>query len=131
MDHALWPAPQVAAVGVELPVLGAEGVVYGGALEYALLHPAPLPHLVVPHLHHHAEALDEEDAAEYGQHELLVDDDGAHGDDAPDGQRARVAHEYLGRVGVVPQEADERADEGAHEHHQLLAAGDVCRPCRR
>ena len=35
------------------------------------------------------------------------------------------SHEDLRRVGVVPKETYERADERAHEHHKLLGAGDV------
>ncbi len=44
---------------------------------------------------------------------------------APERQRARVAHEDLGRIAVEPEEADGRADEGAAEHRQLARALDV------
>ena len=95
------------------------------ALEDALLDAPALAQLVVVNLHHHAEALYEEDTAEDRQHQLLVDDDGTHGDDTADGQRTRVAHEHLGRVGVVPEKTDERSDEGAEEYHQFLRTRDI------
>ena len=95
------------------------------ALEDALLHATALAELKVVDLQNDAEALDEEDAAEDGEHQLFVDYYCRHGDDAADGQRACVAHEHLGRIGVVPQEAYERADEGTHEHHKLLRLRDV------
>ncbi len=112
--------PQVLALRVQLAVLCAEVVVDRRALKDALLDAPALAQLVVVNLHHHAEALYEEDTAEDRQHQLLVDDDGTHGDDTADGQRTRVAHEHLGRVGVVPEETDERSDEGAEEYHQFL-----------
>ena len=34
-----------------------------------------------------------------------MDDNGVYGNDAADGQTACIAHEYLCRVGVVPEEA--------------------------
>ena len=54
-----------------------------------------------------------------------MDDDGAHTNDTADGERSRVAHEHLRGVGVVPQEADERAHHGADEDDQFLRARDV------
>ena len=56
------------------------------ALEDALLDALALTQLVVINLHHYAEAFYEEDTAEDRQHQLLVDDDGTHGDDTADGQ---------------------------------------------
>lgn len=91
---------------IQLIALCAEVVVDRCALEDTLLHTSPLSYLVIVNLHHHAEAFYEENTAEDRQHQLLVDDDGAC-DDTADGQRTRIAHEYLGRVGVVPEETDE------------------------
>ena len=54
-----------------------------------------------------------------------MDDDGADGYDAADGQRACVTHEHLGGICVVPQEAYQRTYEGAHEDYQFLAVGNI------
>ena len=54
-----------------------------------------------------------------------MNDDGQNGDDAADGQRARVAHENLGGIGVIPQETDERTDHSADVNHEFLRARDV------
>ena len=45
---------------------------------------------------------------------------GSYRYDAADGERTGIAHEYLCRIGVIPQEAYETSDEGAEEYHQLL-----------
>ena len=50
-------------------------------------------------------------------------DDGRHRYDAAYGQTARVAHEDLGREGVVPQISYQGSDESRQKHHHLLAAG--------
>ena len=80
--------------------------------------------LEVEDLQHDRQRLDEEDAAEDGYQQFFADDDGEDGDDAAEGQAARVAHEDLRGIGVVPQEADRGADKGRGEDHQLLGAGD-------
>ena len=125
MYHPFGLAYEIFALGVELARLRAEVVVYGGALEYALLHAPTLAQSVPVYLHYHAQALNEEYAAEYGQHEFLVYDYCRDGYYASYRERTRVAHEHLGRVGVIPQETYERAHEGAHEHHEFLRARDV------
>ena len=49
-----------------------------------------------------------------------MDDNGVYGNDAADGQTACIAHEYLCRVGVVPEEADKCTDESADKDYQLF-----------
>ena len=103
------------AAGIHLLYLcnrGTEVIMDGGALEEALLHPFLFASLVVEALDDDREALYEEDAAEDGDEQLLADDDGAHGNDATDGEATRVAHEDLCGEGVVPEEADEGTYEG-------------------
>ena len=117
--------PQILAVWIQLAVLCTEVVVDRRALKDALLDASALTQLVVIYLHHHAEALYEEDSAEDRQHQLLVDDDGAHGDDTADGERTGIAHEHLRRVGIVPEEADEGSDKGTEEYHKLLGAWNI------
>ena len=118
--HTAGFLEHIGAVGLEILVLGAEMVMYRGALEDALFAPVFLSTFVIPHLQYHAETLDEEDAAQEWQQQFFMDDDGTHSDDAADGERPRVAHEYLRRVGVVPEETDECSDEGAHKDHKFL-----------
>ena len=48
-----------------------------------------------------------------------------HAERAAERQRADVAHEDRGRVGVEPEEADAGADHRAAEDRQLAGAGDV------
>ena len=57
-------------------------------------------------LYKYADAFHEENSAEQGQEEFLTDEHGAYSYDSPDGEAAGVAHEYLGRVGIVPEESD-------------------------
>ena len=79
----------------------------------------------VADLHHHREAFDQKDAAQQRQQQLLADAEGEDGDDAADRQRAGVAHEDLRREGVVPKEADQRADQRRGEDDQFAAVRDV------
>ena len=125
MHHGVRALDDIAAVGVELTVLCAEIVVDRCAAEDALLHAMAFAHLVVPHLQDDAEAFHKEDTAKDGQQQFLVDDDGTHGDDAADGERAGITHEDLGGIGVVPEETDEGSHKGAHEHHQFLRVGNI------
>ena len=99
-------------------------VVDGRALEEALFPSVPLARLVVDALQDDRQVLHQEHAAEDGDEQFLVDDDGKDGDDAADGQAARVAHEHLRRIGIVPQEAYQCADEGTDEDDQFLRPGD-------
>ena len=54
-----------------------------------------------------------------------MNNDGVYGNDAADGQAACIAHEYLCRVSVVPEEAYHGADEGADEDYQFFRARDI------
>ena len=85
-------------------------VVQRGHLEDALF-----AELVAADLEHDGERFEDEDAADEGEQQLLADDDGDGADGAAEGQRADVAHEDFGGVGVVPEEADGRADHGSAE----------------
>src|SRR3712207_6461587 len=102
MFRRVWAFHQISALRVELRILRTEVVVDGGALKDALLHAFALAQLKVPHLQYDAEALYEEYAAENREQQFLMDDDSSNGDNAANGERPRIAHEYLGRVGVVP-----------------------------
>ena len=90
------------------------------ALKDALLYAVALAPFKVVNLKDNAQTFNKEDAAQDGQHEFFVNDDGRHGNDASDGERASVAHEHLCGISVIPQEADEGTNEGAHKHHQLF-----------
>ena len=98
---------------------------YRRTLEDALLDTFALTEFVIPNLHDHRKALHEEDATEYRQQQFLMDDDGTHTDDTTDRKTAGIAHEDLGGVSIIPQEANERSDKSTHKHHKLLRAGDI------
>ena len=76
---------QVSTIRIKLVVGGSEVVVYRSALKYTLLYAFAFSHLVIPNLYHNAQALYKEYTAEYRQHQLLVDDDGAYRYDSSDG----------------------------------------------
>ena len=86
MNHSLGLLEHISAVRIQVFVFYAEVVMDGSAFEDALSLVLALAQLEVPHLQNHTQTLHEEDAAEYGQKQFLVDDDGAHGYDAADGQ---------------------------------------------
>ena len=73
VDGSLGLAYEIFTLWVELTLLRAEVVMDGCALEDALLHATALAELKVVDLQNDAEALDEEDAAEDGEHQLFVD----------------------------------------------------------
>ena len=77
------------------------------------------------HLHDHRHRLQHEQAADDGQHDLVLDRDRDGAEHAAERQRAGVAHEDRGRRRVEPEEAQARADHRAAEHRQLAGAGDV------
>ena len=97
----------------------------GRALEHTLLHATFFADLKVFHLQDDAKALHEEDAAEQRKQQFLVYDHRQHADDASDGEAACVAHKYLRRIGVVPQETYKCTNESAAEDHEFLRSGDV------
>src|SRR5258708_36078799 len=73
----------------------------------------------ISHLYGYAKHFYQEYAAEYGYQPFLTDDDGEGCDDPAEGKAARISHEYLRRIGVVPKKAHAAADEGAYEDGQL------------
>ena len=102
---------------------GYEVMMQGRHLEQT--HVLALVALDIPHLHDDRQLLDQEDAAQHGNEPFLADKDGKHGDDASQAQATRIAHEHLGRIGVVPQETDGGPDKGRRIHYQLTAIRDV------
>src|SRR5258708_25716223 len=82
-----------------------------------------LAQLVRSYLEDDREPLNHEYPADKRQQELLFNDDGHGADGAAQRERAYVAHEYLGRVRVVPEKADTGPDHGAAEDRQLGGLG--------
>ena len=80
----------------------AEVVVYRCSFEETLFHAFPLACLVVEALQDDRKVLHQEDTAKDGYQQFLVNNDGVYCDDSSNGQTARIAHEYLGRIGIVP-----------------------------
>ena len=78
------------------------------------------------HLHDHGQGLDDEDAAHDHEHDsFLVTITAIVPSAAAQRERADVAHEHLGRVGVEPEEAEPGADQRAAEDRHLAGARDV------
>ena len=77
------------------------------------------------HLHDDAQRLHHEQAADDGEHDLVLDDDRDRPEQAAERQRTGVAHENLRRRRVEPEEADARADHRAADDDDLAGVGDV------
>src|SRR5690349_17174859 len=71
--------------------------------------------LEIEHLEDVGDDIGYEDYADEGQEEPLVGHEGAHGEEGPEGESARVAHEDHGGVGVPPEEGQEGSGYGEAE----------------
>ena len=80
------------------------------------------------HLQHHRHRLHHEHAAHDEQHDLLAHRHRHRAERRAQRQRADVAHEHHGGIGVEPQETESGADDGAAENQHLASAGDVGKP---
>jgi len=69
--------------------------------------------------------LNDENATNNYQQEFLLAADGDSTQHAADGQRARVAHKYPGRIGIPPQEPEARPQECTAEDGQLAGINDI------
>ena len=78
-----------------------------------------------PDLDHHAHQLEEEDATDEGEQDLLPHRDGEESKQRTEGKTAGIAHEDLGRTRVEPQESETRAGHRARDDHEILAGVDV------
>ena len=81
-----------------------------------------LSSLEVFHLKDDREVFYQEDATKDRYQQFLVDDDSKYGNDATNGQAACISHKYLRREGIVPEEADQRTDEGTDEDNEFFTA---------
>ena len=96
---------------------------WSGAIRKIRLPPVSLKYA---DLDDHRHRLDDEDQADQRQDEDLAGDQGDDRERRPERQRARVAHEHLGRVDVEPQEAEQRADDQrAQEREVRLLSGSL------
>ena len=78
-----------------------------------------LPVLEHEALQDHRHHLGDEHRADEREHELRLEQNRHGAERAAERQRAGVAHEDLGRVGVVPEKSDQRADHREAEDRQL------------
>src|SRR5438094_2078648 len=69
--------------------------------------------------------LEHEQAADDGEHDLVLGHDRHRAQGAADGERAGVAHEHLGGRRVEPQKAQPGADQGGEQHGKLAGTRDV------
>src|SRR4051812_34957511 len=73
----------------------------------------------IRHLHYHAQVLYQEYSADDGYHQFLPDDDGQRCYDATQCKAAGIAHEYLCRERIVPQEPDTCPYKSSYKNAQL------------
>ena len=113
------------ATGLYQVHAGTEVVVYRRPFEETLFNSFSFTGFIIYPLQYHRQVLYEEYPAENRYQQFFVDDDGFFGNDTADGQAARITHEYLCRISVVPKEADHRTDEGANEDYQFFRSWDI------
>src|SRR5271168_1111714 len=77
------------------------------------------------HLDDHRDGFEHEQAADDGEHDLVLGGDRDRADHAAERQRAGIAHEDRSRRRVEPEKAEAGADQGAAQHRELAGAGDV------
>ena len=98
MEGAMRPSFQnISTRGVE----PTERIVNWGSPEHANALALALLNLEPLGLDDDAEALDEEDATEDNQHQLLVDNQGTYTNDTANGQRTRIAQVFMGDTGSL------------------------------
>src|SRR5687768_7848205 len=93
-------------------------------------YPLPFPEffsrvLEITNLQHHRQVLDKKYPAENRNEQLFTHRDREHRDDAAQRQAARITHENLGGVSVIPEEADTGSYKSSNEHHHLSRIRDV------
>jgi hypothetical protein len=71
------------------------------------------------HLDDHRHRFEHEDAADDRQQQFLLDEDRDRAERAAERQRSHIAHEDVGGIGVVPEEAQARAHQRAAEDRQF------------
>ena len=84
----------------------------------------PLRVLEVARLEDHGERLDEEDGAEDGEQQLLLDHHRGRPDRRAEREAPGIAHEDLRGVAVVPEEPEARRRHRRGEDHELVRATD-------
>src|SRR5215204_5941666 len=102
---------------VLIPSQEFEVVVYRGHLE----DPTPRE-LVDEDLHHDGDRLHHEETTDDGEQKLGLGQHRRGGEHAAYRQRARVAHEDLGWMGVVPEEPHDRSDHRTADHRHVVQA---------
>ena len=83
------------------------------------------PQLVAADLEDDTQEFNYIDAADEGQEQFLFDEDGDGAHATAEGERADIAHEDFGRVGVVPEKAERGTDHGGAKNSELTRAGDA------
>ena len=77
------------------------------------------------YLYDNAETFNQEHAAENGDQPFFPDDDRQGGDDSAQRETARIAHENLCRISIVPKEPHACPNQGADEDGQFTQIGDI------
>src|SRR5882724_6542026 len=76
-------------------------------------------------LHDDRDRLQHEQAADHGEHDLVLHRDRSGTQHATERQRSGIAHEDRGRRRVEPEKAQARTEHRAAQHRELAGAGDV------
>jgi hypothetical protein len=79
----------------------------------------------IGYLYHHAQFLYQEYSAEQGYQQFFSNNDGQGRNDATQRQASRITHEYLRRIGIIPEESCTGPDECADKNRQLTQVGYV------
>src|SRR6185369_7303298 len=72
------------------------------------------------HLDHHRQSFDDEYPTDKHQQQFLFDDHSDGSNRSSECERPNVPHEYLRGMGVVPEEAQARTDNGSTEDRDLF-----------
>ena len=77
------------------------------------------------HLQNDRHSLQHKNAAHNEKYDFVTCNHRHRAQGRASGQCPHITHEYLGRVGVEPQEAESGAGDGATKNSQLTTAGDI------
>ena len=93
--------------------------------EQPLFHSFSFSGFIVSPLENDRQIFYEEYTAENRYQQFFMDDDGEYGNDSANRQTAGISHEYLCRIGIVPEEADQCTDKGADVNYELFRSRNV------
>ena len=107
MPASFWPVcKNYLEVCWNLPRQDSECIVYWGALEHTQFQPFLITMLGIRSLQDHRDALCKEDETDDREQQSIVDRTSKYLNEASDGKRSCITHEYLCWKGIVPKESN-------------------------